>query len=125
MTYNIFAYLIYLTITFFITVWVGWVCYKNGAVFIRQVIEDEEMTNLLNRFLLIGYYLMNLGYMAVSILHWHTITSTLEIINVVSERVGLIVVFLAFIHYFNMASIAIFGKYFINQNQNFQSKSSD
>ena len=115
MTYNLAAYIIYLSITFFITVRVGWICYKNGEVFIRQVIENEEMTALLNKFLLIGYYLLNLGYMAISILNWKSINSTLEVINVVSERVGLIVVFLAVMHYFNMTVIAVFGKYIFNQ----------
>ena len=110
MTYNLIAYLIYLSITFFITVRVGWICYQNGVVYIYQILNDEEMTQLLNKFLLIGYYLMNLGYMAVSIYFWEEIGSFLEMINIVSQRIGLIVLMLAGMHYFNITFIALFGK---------------
>jgi len=110
MTYNLIAYLIYLSATFFITVRVGWMCYKNGAIFIYQIIQEDELTMLLNKFLLMGYYLMNLGYMAVSIYFWEQIGSFLEMINIVSQRIGLIVLMLAGMHYFNMIFIALFGK---------------
>ncbi len=110
MTYNLIAYLIYLIATFFITVRVGWICYKNGEVFIQQVLHDVEMTQLVNKFLLIGYYLTNLGYMAVSIYFWGQIGNFMEMINIVSQRIGLIVLMLATMHYFNMTFIALFGK---------------
>ena len=112
MTYNLSAYVIYLSITFFITVRVGWMCYVNGEVFIRQIIDDLELVTYLNRFLLIGYYLLNLGYLSMSILDWQTITSSFELINTVSERVGQITIFLALMHYFNIGIISIFGRRF-------------
>ena len=95
MTYNLIAYFIYLSITFFIIIKVGWICYTNGEVFILQVIGDEEMTMVLNRILLAGYYLVNLGYLAMSIYDWKQITDVFEMLNLLSERIGLIVLVLA------------------------------
>jgi len=110
MTFNLIAYFIYLIATFYITVRVGWICYINGAIFIYQIIQEEELTQLINKFLLMGYYLMNLGYMALSIYFWEQIDSFIEMINIVTQRIGLIVLMLAAMHYFNMTFIALFGK---------------
>lgn len=83
------------------------------------------MTLLINKTLLIGYYLLNLGYMTVSILSWEVVDSKLGVINVVSERVGIIMVTLALMHYFNIAVISLFGKYLMSQSKKLDSTLSD
>ena len=62
MNYIIISYMIYLSITVYITVIVGWECYKNGLVYVTSIFKDKKLVEAINRILLTGYYLTNIGY---------------------------------------------------------------
>lgn len=109
-SYNFIAYLIYLSLTSFITIRVGWLCYKNGAAYIYELIGKTAVADGLNKLLLVGYYLLNLGYLATSILEWNEISSLMEMVNMLSIKIGGIVLILGLLHFFNMYIIARFGK---------------
>lgn len=81
---------------------VGWICYKNGKSFILEIIESEDLTNTTNKLLLAGYYLVNIGFVIYTLAAWPVLNSTIEIIVEMSKRVGLLLVLLAFLHYFNI-----------------------
>jgi NO-binding membrane sensor protein with MHYT domain len=109
--YNFISYLIYLPITFYITVIVGWVLYKKGIVFLNDAFNSNtELASILNRFLLLGYYLLNLGYAAVSIHIFSEINSFTQLIEELSKRIGMLIIGLALMHYFNMYTFSHFNK---------------
>jgi hypothetical protein len=109
--YNFISYLIYLPITFYITVIVGWVLYKKGIVFLNDAFNSStELASILNRFLLLGYYLLNLGYAAVSIHIFSEINSFTQLIEELSKRIGMLIIGLALMHYFNMYTFSHFNK---------------
>ena len=108
---NILAYIIYLLITYLITVKVGKVLFKNGRIFILSILkDDEELTDFINKILLVGYYLMNLGYATIMLRFWKTIYNSAELVASVSIMTGRIVLSLAVMHYINMYAITIIGK---------------
>ena len=107
---NTIAYIIYLALTFIITVHVGLSLYRNGRIYILSLIENETLTNSVNKILLTGYYLLNLGYSAIILQTWKTIHKWSELIGSVSYMVGRIMITLAIIHYFNMAMIYFIGR---------------
>ena len=107
---NTFAYLIYLLITYIIVVHVGFTFYRNGRVYILLLLQDEKMTDFINRVLLTGYYLLNLGYAAVMIHWWKTIRTWTELVTTVGNRIGVILLTLALIHYCNMAVIFLISR---------------
>lgn len=103
MNYNIIAYTIYLPLTFLITVKVGWILYKNGEVFILHLLNQNlQLTQNINNLLLIGYYLINLGYASMTLSWWNEITSFSELMNEVSFMLGKIILLLALMHYNNI-----------------------
>ncbi|MBJ7429505.1 MAG: hypothetical protein JHD28_11205, partial [Bacteroidia bacterium] len=109
--YNFISYLIYLPITFYITVIVGWVLYKKGIVFLNDAFNSNvELASILNKFLLLGYYLLNLGYAAISIHIFSEINSITQLIEELSKRIGLLIIGLALMHYFNMYTFSHFNK---------------
>jgi len=111
---NTLAYIIYLFITYFITVRTGLLFYRNGRVYILNLLQGEEqLTYFINKMLLTGYYLLNLGYVAVMIRFWKTITSFTELIASIASMTGKIMLTLAIIHFINMAVI-----YFISKRNN-------
>lgn len=109
--YNFISYLIYLPIAFYITVIVGWTLYKKGIVFLNDAFNSNvELASILNRFLLLGYYLLNLGYAAISIHIFSEINSITQLIEELSKRIGMLIIGLALMHYFNMYTFSHFNK---------------
>ena len=110
---NTLAYIIYLAITYFITVKVGLAFYRNGAIYILNLLpENEKLAHVINKMLLTGYYLLNLGYAAMKIKTWEQINTWAQLISSISLMTGKIMLTLALIHFMNMAVI-----YFIRQRQ--------
>jgi hypothetical protein len=108
---NIAAYITYLIITYLITVKVGRVFYSNGRYYILAILKgDGQLTDFINKILLVGYYLMNLGYATIMLSFWKTITSFTDLIASVCTMTGRIVLSLAIMHFVNMYTIVLIGK---------------
>ena len=106
------SYLLYLIITAVITFYVGWLCYKNGIHYIQKELQDEVLSHTVNRFLLLGYYLTNIGYAAIMIYNWEPVNNVADVIKTLSSRLSLIVLSMGGMHYINIALI-----YLLRQNK--------
>ena len=103
MNYNILAYCIYFAITFFIIIKVGHICYKNGNIFVAQLIPNhEDLCKKINHLLLIGYYLLNIGYCTMTIISWEKIQSFTQLVEIISLKTSLIILIIAIMHYLNI-----------------------
>lgn len=115
---NTIAYILYLIITYIITVRVGFIFYRNGRVFILELLhQDVQLTDFINRILLTGYYLLNLGYAALMLRSWDTILTWTALSLSIVTMTGKIMLTLAVIHFCNMAVIYFIGKknnHFVN-----------
>ncbi|MBS1511176.1 MAG: hypothetical protein JST86_10060 [Bacteroidetes bacterium] len=108
---NIAAYIIYLLLTGIITIKVGQVLFHHGRFYILSAMHgDETLTGVINKLLLTGYYLVNLGYAALMLRNWQTITTVTQLVSSVGTMTGRIVFSLAIMHYLNILWIALFGK---------------
>jgi len=109
---NTLAYLIYLFITWFITVQVGLVFFKNGRTFLLYLFgNDVAKTTAINKLLLTGYYLLNGGYAAVMLQTWETIDTWTALLVSICSMVGRIILTLALIHFFNMLVLFLLSKW--------------
>ena len=82
MNFNIIGYLIYLGITTFIILKVGKICYKNGNIYVADLIPDHaDLCQKINQVLLLGYYLLNIGYCAMTLISWQKIISSTQLIE--------------------------------------------
>ena len=103
MNLNIFGYAIYLLMTGIIIVRVGRICYNNGNVFISALIPNhEDLCHKTNQILLVGYYLLNLGYCAMTLISWKKIMSVDELIEVIALKSAVIIGTIAIMHYLNI-----------------------
>jgi hypothetical protein len=83
---------------------VGLIFYRNGKSYILNLLHgDEKLTLFINRSLLTGYYLLNLGYVTISIRCWKTVHTLTEVAGSVGTMTGRIMCILAVIHFCNMA----------------------
>lgn len=108
--YKLLSYLIYLPLMFYITVIVGKVLYKNGLPFLVDMFhEDINLADTLNKLLLVGYYLVNLGFVAVSINTFYNISNATEAFEELTKRIGINILSLAVLHYMNMFTFSMFS----------------
>ena len=105
------AYALYLAITLAITVWVARTLSKNGEVFLIECFgHDERLAKSTNHLLVVGFYLVNIGFITLTLSLGAEPHSTPDAIRFLSGKVGLAVVVLGAMHFFNMGAIAHFGR---------------
>lgn len=100
--FNIVSYVIFLSISSYITIDVGRRCYHEGKAYLKYLLHDEGICLTINRILLGCYYLVNLGYIAISLTVWSKINNLEDMITVTATRVGSIILILCVLHYLNI-----------------------
>ncbi|TXH77918.1 MAG: hypothetical protein E6Q88_00175 [Lysobacteraceae bacterium] len=103
------AYALYLAISIALTVWVARALSSTGETFlIRCFGQDEELARSTNRLLVIGFYLVNLGFICFRLRFWTA--GHVNMIVEVASRVGVSLLVLGLMHFFNMLMIARMGR---------------
>lgn len=110
MNLNLLAYCIYGIITIYVCVYVGLQFHKNGYYYIVSIFEEEKISNAINNLLLIGYYLVNIGYTIYSISQWNTIENFKQLIDNLSTKLAFIFIVLAVLNVINIAVLSFFRK---------------
>jgi hypothetical protein len=101
-TYLVPVYICYATISIALTVWLARVLAKNGAVFLRDVFHDKpDLADAVNRLLVVGFYLVNLGYAAL-LLRADPAANVIGAIETLAWKLGLLLMSLAAMHFMNM-----------------------
>lgn len=97
------AYLIYLPIALAMTVWVARTLHRNGRVFLVQAFRGrEDMADSVNHLLVVGFYLINLGFIATALRYGEKPRDTQEMIEFLSTKLGVVLLVLGALHFFNI-----------------------
>lgn len=103
MTLTAITYLIYVLVTIVATVWVGRTLHQNGAVFLDQIFQgDFDLSKGVNKLLLIGFYLINFGYVLFNLKLRTAVADLQHCIEVLSVKVGFIIIVLGVMHFLNL-----------------------
>lgn len=83
---------------------------KNGEIFfVRCFGRDERLARSTNHLLVVSFYLINIGFITLTLSLGTEPTNWPEAIRFLSSKVGLAVIVLGGMHFFNMSAIAHFG----------------
>ena len=105
------SYVLYLLIAAAFTVWVARSLSKNGEVFLVECFgHDEVLAKSTNHLLVVGFYLMNFGFIMLALQFGEPPATVPDAIVFLSSKVGLAVLVLGAMHFFNMHAIAQFGR---------------
>jgi hypothetical protein len=97
------TYAAYLVISIFLTVWVARTLHKNGRVFLIEVFNgDESLADSVNHLLVVGFYLINFGYVTLALKIGDAIGTPQEGIEALSYKIGLVLLVLGGMHFFNL-----------------------
>jgi hypothetical protein len=96
------VYVAYSVIAVALTVWLARTLFKNGAVYLRDVFPDNsDLAEAVNRLLVVGFYLFNLGYAAL-LLRSREAATMVVAIETLAFKLGLLLLSLAAMHFVNM-----------------------
>ena len=96
------VYLCYALLAVGVTIWLGRLISKNGAIFLRDVFaHDPEMAPAVNQLLLAGFYLVNFGYACLTLRGGSGATMQ-QAIEALAEKSGSLFLALAAMHFFNL-----------------------
>ena len=103
------VYGLYLLISIALTVWVARVLSGTGETFlVRCFGHDEDLARSTNRLLVIGFYLVNLGFICLRLGNWTPAAD--QLVGELGVRIGVTLLVLGGMHFFNMLMIARMGR---------------
>jgi hypothetical protein len=102
------CYFSYLAISIALTVWVARTLHRNGRVFLIDAFHgNEELADSVNHLLVVGFYLINAGYIALALKTSNPLSNLREVIELESVKIGVVLLILGGMHFFN---ILVFAK---------------
>jgi len=103
MDYLIWTYAAYLTISISLTIWVARTLHKNGRIFlVDSFLGNEDLADSVNHLLVVGFYLVNIGYVTLALKEVARPTSASSSLEMLSSKVGLVLLVLGAMHFFNL-----------------------
>jgi hypothetical protein len=109
-------YLLYLALSIVLTIWVAGTLSRNGLVFLEDVFDDHRLARAVNRLLVVGFYLVNLGYVAVALQTGKAIDDANEALEELSRKIGLVLLVLGALHFFNVFALGRYRRSRLRQN---------
>src|ERR1043166_2708778 len=104
MTPIVWTYLSYLAISIVLTIWVAQTLHKNGRIFLVDAFGgNEPLADSINHLLVVGFYLINIGYVALALKESSAPTNLQGVLETVSSKVGVVLLVLGAMHFFNLA----------------------
>jgi hypothetical protein len=101
--YVIACYFSYLAISVALTIWVARTLQKSGRVFLIEAFHgNEDLADSVNRLLVVGFYLINVGYIALALKTGDPLKTVREVIELESTKLGVVLLILGVMHFFNI-----------------------
>ncbi|MFG1808919.1 hypothetical protein [Streptomyces sp. NPDC049040] len=103
MDLTVLAYAVYLVISIGLTVWVARTLSSNGRVFLADVLHgNEQLADAVNHLLVVGFYLVNLGFVALYLKSADTVDNARGVFEQLSVKLGVVLLVLGVMHLGNV-----------------------
>jgi hypothetical protein len=102
MEYGIMVYAVYAIVAVGMTALLARTLYRAGAVFLDDVFEgNPELAGAVNRLLVVGFYMLNLGY-GLFLLRAEPQATAFDAVAYLVNRLAILLVTLGVIHFVNV-----------------------
>jgi TRAP-type C4-dicarboxylate transport system permease large subunit len=102
-TFIVYSYFIYLAISLAVTIWVARTLHRRGRVFLVDAFHgQEDLADSVNHLLVVGFYLINVGYVTFMLRTSGTPANLRQAIELVSDKLGVVLLVLGVMHFFNL-----------------------
>ena len=105
MTTAVYIYIAYTVISIAMTTWVARMLHKNGRIFLLDAFHGkEEMADSVNHLLVVGFYLINIGFILLFLRLGTKPETLVEGIEYIATKLGVVMLILGVMHFFNMVN---------------------
>ncbi len=99
----IYTYAFYTVVSIALTIWVARTLHKNGRLFLIDAFHgDEARADAVNHLLVVGFYLINIGFILLFLSRGEKPTNLVEGIEYSATKLGVVMLVLGAMHFFNM-----------------------
>src|SRR5437868_3466000 len=116
--YAVWSYLVYLAVSIGVTIWVARTLHRNGRVFLVDAFGGNgALADSVNHLLVVGFYLINIGYVALalkSVQKPHDVVSAIEFF---SDKQGWVLLVLGVMHLFNVWLFSRFRRHGLRRQE--------
>jgi hypothetical protein len=103
MNMTVTTYLVYLAIAVPLTIWVARTLSRNGRIFLVDVFHgNEDFADAVNRLLVVGFYLINLGFVTLFLRGGNAVVDARELFEQLSVKLGTVMLVLGGLHLANV-----------------------
>lgn len=104
---TVYSYIVYLIVSVALTIWVAGTLHRRGRVFLIDAFSgNETLADSVNHLLVVGFYLINIGFVTLALKYGDKPSDGQQAIEFVSTKVGLVLVVLGVMHFFNVFNFA-------------------
>ncbi len=101
--YIVVCYIAYLAVSLAVTIWVAQTLRNNGRSFLIDAFQgNRELADSVNHLLVVGFYLINVGYVALALRTGESVPSVRSAIELVCDKLGVVLIVLGVMHFFNL-----------------------
>src|SRR5262245_32212195 len=101
--YIVVCYAAYLAISLATTVWVAQTLHRNGRSFLIDAFHgNRELADSVNHLLVVGFYLINVGWVALALRTQAEVGTARSAIELVCDKLGVVLIVLGLMHFFNL-----------------------
>ena len=103
MTTAVYIYIAYTIISIAMTIWVARALHRNGHVFLLEAFKGrEEMADSVNHLLVVGFYLINFGFILLYLRFGNKPETVVEGVEYIATKLGVVLLVLGAMHFFNI-----------------------
>jgi uncharacterized membrane protein len=103
MNTSLSIYTAYFLVSLGMTIWVARTLHKNGRLFLVEAFSGrQELADSVNHLLLVGFYLINLGFILLFLRVGSKPADMVEGVEYISTKLGIVILVLGAMHFFNM-----------------------
>jgi hypothetical protein len=106
--HKVWMYLAYLVVSVALTIWVATTLSRNGLVFLEDVFNDNRLARAVNQLLVMGFYLLNLGFVAVAMRSGARVPDAARALETLSYKIGFVLLVLGVLH---VCNVFFLGRY--------------
>jgi hypothetical protein len=101
--YVVYTHFAYLALSIGLTVWVARTLSRSGRVFLIDAFGgNTDLADAINHLLVVGFYLINIGYVALALKYGARPSDLSTAIEALSTKVGVVLLVLGAMHFFNL-----------------------
>lgn len=107
MNTTFWTHIAYLGLSIALTVWVARTLHRNGRIFLIDCFHGHTgLADSVNHLLVVGFYLINVGFVALALRFGAGAQDLTEALENLSTKVGVVMLVLGGMHFFNLAVFA-------------------